>query len=88
MLPMKRSPLPNTHCGEDAFRPSTWAPTDARSVYALGPGEEPEVPDSLACSGDRKTFDAWARVLLPKPKRGADRRRLCTWSPNMDLVLF
>ena len=41
---------------------------------------------SLACSGDRKTFPACARVLLPKPNFGADLRRLVGCSPNMDLV--
>ena len=62
----KRSLLPNTHCGEEALRPSACEPTDARRVYALGPGEKPGV-DSFACSDDRKTLEAWARVPLPKP---------------------
>ena len=84
VLPMKRSALPNTHCGDDAFWPSTWVPTDAANVYA-GPGEKPTVA-SFACSEDMKTFPACALVALPKPNLGALARLLLTWSPSIDRV--
>jgi len=54
---MKRSELPKTHCGEERLRPSFCVPTAARSVYALGPGEKPDVA-SFACSREMKTLPA------------------------------
>ena len=84
---MKREAHPNTHIGADGFLPSACEPTDARSVYALGPGETLET-ESFACSEDRNTFAACVRVLLPKPKLGDVRRLLVAWLPNIDLVVM
>ena len=49
-------------------------------MYVHGPGEpRPKLP--FSCSGDMYTLAWCSRVLLPKPKMGADSRVDClpTW---------
>ena len=58
VFPEKRSELPKTHCGAEAFEPSVWVPTAGRSEYASGDGVTLEGGASLACSCDMKTLAA------------------------------
>ena len=62
---IKRSELPKTHCGAEALRPSACEPTEARSVYALGPGEKLGV-DSFAFPDATQTAD-FAQLRLRGP---------------------
>lgn len=81
----KRCAEPNAHRGADSKAPSTCGPTVlgiACDPHA-GPGEM-VVVDSLACSEEMKIFAAWSRVLLPKPKMGAEARTLTTCGPSVE----
>ena len=61
-------------------------PTEPRSEYADGPGDDTPAVDSFACSWPWKTFAACSRDDEPKPKEGAEPRELSGCEPNIERV--
>ena len=81
-----RSALPNFHVGSFFVFELDCLPTEPRSEYADGPGDDTPAVDSFACSWPWKTFAACSRDDEPKPKEGAEPRELSGCEPNIERV--
>ena len=83
---LNRSALPNFHVGSFFVFELDCLPTEPRSEYADGPGDDTPAVDSFACSWPWKTFAACSRDDEPKPKEGAEPRELSGCEPNIERV--